>query len=138
VGFAERSPEMALAKASAPGSACLYICETCARDVPVTSGEKTHGQALMQAVRDELRAADLGPHFLCRAVICLNGCPKPCNVALRAPGRYTLRVGQLTLSDARRIVDLAREYSSSPLGDIPRERWPAGLWERLTVRTPPP
>lgn len=126
-----------MSEAASMAETRLYVCETCVRDRPVTAEEKTLGRQLADAIAERLRAADLPAGIVYRAVLCLNGCPRPCNVALRGPGKYSLRLGRLTLADVGPIVEFLREYSASPDGDVPPERWPAELREKLTVRTPP-
>lgn len=119
------------------GDARLYVCETCVRDLPVGAGERTRGRQLADAVAERLEAIGRKAHTVHRTVLCLNGCPRPCTAALRAPGKYGLRFGRLTPVDAAPIVDLLLDYSASPDGDVPRERWPAALRDKLTMRTPP-
>lgn len=115
----------------------LYVCETCVRDLPIGADKKTRGRQLADAVAERLRVAGLEAHAVHRTVLCLNGCPRPCTVALRAPGKYSLRFGRLTPADAESIVDFLLAYSASPDGDVPREHWPAVLGDKLTMRTPP-
>src|SRR5690348_1601735 len=103
----------------------LYVCETCVRDLAVADEGKTRGRQLADAIVERLNAVGLKTWAVCRAVVCLNGCPRPCNVALRAPGKFSLRLGQLTPADAAPIVDLLLEYSASSDGNVPAERWPA-------------
>lgn len=121
----------------AMAEARLYVCETCVRDAPPAALGKTLGRALAEAVAQRLADARLPPGIVCRAVLCLNGCPRPCTVALRAPGKASLRLGQLTPQDAEPIVEFLLEYCASADGDVPPERWPAGLRGKLTARAPP-
>lgn len=115
----------------------LYVCETCVRDLALGAEEKTRGRLLADAVAARLRALRLPPAIVYRTVLCLNGCPRPCNAALRAPGKCSLRLGQLTPADAPHIVDLLLEYSASADGEIPSERWPTRLRDKVTARVPP-
>jgi predicted metal-binding protein len=115
----------------------LYVCETCVRDRPIAAGGASLGRQLAAELR-RLLAGRADIEIVQRTVLCLNGCPKPCNIALRGAGKWSLRLGRLTPEDASRIVLLAREYAASPSGEVPPERWPAGLLERVSVRTPPP
>ena len=115
----------------------LYVCETCVRDLAVGPAERTRGRQLADALGDRLKVRGLAARVVQRTVLCLNGCPSPCNVALRAPGKWSLRLGRLTPADAEPIVDLLLEYSSSRDGNIPPERWPPTLREKVTARAPP-
>lgn len=117
----------------------LYVCEICVRDAPVSAGGDSLGRRLVAAVDRciALRKDGLPVSLTRRTVSCLNGCPRPCNIALRAPGKWTLRLGRLTPGDAEGVVDLAFAYAKSPTGEVPPEYWPRGLIEKVTVRTPP-
>ena len=115
----------------------LYVCETCVRDLRVDPEEKTRGRQLADALDERLRSLDPALGVVHRTVLCLNGCPQPCNIALRAPGKCSLRLGRLTASDAAPIVDLLLEYSVSRDGNVPPERWPATLRDKVTARAPP-
>jgi predicted metal-binding protein len=123
--------------AVSPGEARLYVCETCVRDLAIAVEERTRGIQLADAIADRITAIGLAPSVICRTVLCLNGCPRPCNVALRAPGKCSLRLGRLTPSDAKPIVEFLLEYSASPDGNVPLQRWPAELRDKVTARTPP-
>ncbi|HEY5208983.1 MAG TPA: DUF1636 domain-containing protein [Pseudolabrys sp.] len=122
---------------TAMAEAHLYICETCVRDRPVGAGEKTLGRQLADAITERLRTTRSSSGALHRVVMCLNGCPRPCNVALRGARRWSLRLGRLTPADASDVVDFFFAYAASPDGDVPPARWPAGLRDKVTMRTPP-
>ncbi len=91
---------------SGPAEAHLYVyvCETCVRGLAIGAEEKTRGRQLADALVEKLRVFAPGAHIVHRIVLCLNGCPSPCNVALRAPGKWSLRLGRLTPADAEPIV----------------------------------
>ena len=126
----------------------LYVCTTCVRDLRLAAGEPSRGQRLAVEVqrrldsRDGDGAADGGIgadprlHFI--KVPCLNGCLSPCNVALRASGKFNLRFSRLEPDDAGAVLDFARTYLDHPTGDVPEEEWPEALRGKRTVRTPPP
>ena len=116
----------------------MYVCQTCERDGPLAPGEPSRGRALSDAVEAALREAGLEPDIALRRVNCLNGCLNPCNVALRATGKFNLRFSRLEAPHAAAVVQIAAEYHASADGDVPEDRWPAPLRGRLTVRTPPP
>ncbi|MGH7074005.1 MAG: DUF1636 family protein [Stellaceae bacterium] len=118
-------------------TARLYVCETCVRDRPVGGGDRTLGRQLADAISDRLKDFAATSSALQRVVMCLNGCPSPCNVALREPRKHGFRLGRLTPADAPAVVDLFLAYAESVDGDVPVERWPARLRDKVTMRTPP-
>ena len=122
----------------------LYVCTTCVRDLRLAPGEPSRGQRLADEVQRCLdgRGGDGGIgtdprlHFI--KVPCLNGCLSPCNVALRASGKFNLRFSLLMPDDARAVLDFVRTYLDHPTGDVPEVEWPEALLGKRTVRTPPP
>ena len=132
----------------------LYVCTTCVRDLRLAPGEPSRGQRLADELERGLygRDGDGDPegdgdgnggiganprlHFI--KVPCLNGCLSPCNVALRASGKFNLRFSRLEPEDARAVLEFARTYVDHPTGDVPEVEWPEALRGKRTVRTPPP
>ena len=116
----------------------LYVCTTCVRDLRLAPDETSRGQQLADEVGRCLNGRGTDPrlHFL--KVPCLNGCLRPCNVALRASGKYNLRFSRLEPEDAGAVLDFAHAYLDHPTGDLPEEEWPEALRGKRTVRTPPP
>jgi len=126
----------------------LYVCTTCVRDLRLAPGEPSRGQRLADKVQRCLDGrdgdgdagggigADPRLHFI--KVPCLNGCLSPCNVALRASGKFNLRFSRLEPDDAAAVLDFARTYLDHPTGDVPETEWPEALRGKRTVRTPPP
>ena len=115
----------------------------------MTSGSRPGNRAAGKRLADEVRrgldgrdgadggiGADPRLHFI--KVPCLNGCLSPCNVALRASGKFNLRFSRLEPDDAAAVLDFARTYLDHPTGDVPEEEWPEALRGKRTVRTPPP
>jgi len=116
----------------------LYVCETCIRDAPVRMDDRSEGRKLSDALKNELSGSDVSNDLVFRQVHCLNGCLKPCNVALRAPGKFNLRFSLLREADAAAVLRMAELYIQHPTGDVPSDLRPAQLENKLTVRTPPP
>ena len=116
----------------------LYVCTTCVRDRRLGPGERSQGARLCDAVEQVLGAAALDGEYDLLRVPCLNGCLRPCNVALRAPGKFNLRFSRITALDALDVVRMLATYLEDPLGDPPDPAWPAGLRGKLTVHTAPP
>ena len=146
----------------------LYVCTTCVRDLRLAPGESSRGQRLAEELERGLdgrygdgrygdgrygdgrygdgrygdgRAGSgigAGPRLHFIKVPCLNGCLSPCNVALRASGKFNLRFSRLEPDDAAAVLAFARTYLEHPTGDVPEEAWPEALRGKRTVRTPPP
>ena len=116
----------------------LYICETCERDAPLAPGEPSRGQRLSAEVGALLVSAELGADLSFLRVPCLNGCPSPCNIALRASGKYNLRFSRLTPDDARAVLEVTKAYIDHPTGNLPESEWPDPMRGKRTVCTPPP
>ena len=120
----------------------LYVCTTCVRDLRLAPGEASRGQRLADELQRRLAGAPIGGaagsrlHFL--KVPCLNGCLRPCNVALRASGKYSLRFSRLEPADAAAVLDFALTYLGHPTGGVPEADWPEALRGKRTVCTPPP
>ena len=127
----------------------LYVCTTCVRDLRLAPGESSRGRRLADEVERTLGGeggprADprpgprADPHLRLIKVPCLNGCLNPCNVALRASGKYNLRFSRVGPGDAAAVLDFARIYLGHLTGDVPEAEWPEALRGKRTVRTPPP
>ena len=126
----------------------LYVCTTCVRDLRLAPGESSRGRRLAEELERGLdgrygdgRAGSgigAGPRLHFIKVPCLNGCLSPCNVALRASGKFNLRFSRLEPDDAAAVLAFARTYLEHPTGDVPEAAWPEALRGKRTVRTPPP
>ena len=126
----------------------LYVCTTCVRDLRLAPGESSRGRRLAEELERGLDGRDgdggadsgigAGPRLHFIKVPCLNGCLSPCNVALRASGKFNLRFSRLVPDDAAAVLDFTRTYLDHPTGDVPEEEWPEALRGKRTVRTPPP
>ena len=111
----------------------LYVCRTCVRDQPVGPDTSTAGQQLA----DRVVAASLSEQIDVRVVECLNGCPRPCNVALRGPGKRIYRFSRVTTDDVPALLELARRYVGRADGCLSEGEIPVRLVAKLTVNTPP-
>ena len=117
----------------------LYVCQTCERDGRPEGDGRTRGEHLADAIAAVLKT--LGPtggfvHLV--RVPCLNGCPSPCNIALRGSRRYSMRFSRLAIDDAESVVQMSVAYANSETGDLPESQWPAAMQGKRTVHTPPP
>ena len=115
----------------------LYLCQTCQRDRPPRPGAESRGARLTRALLELWPSAAI-PDTLILRVACLNGCLNPCNIALRAPRKISLRLSRLDAEDAADVLTLLRAYVEDDTGDVAPSRWPRGLREHLSARVPPP
>jgi predicted metal-binding protein len=111
----------------------LLVCATCDR-YAAPRPSPTRGEALIAALREAAGGIPLS----LRVVECLNGCPKPCTVALRAPGKASLRFSEIAPADAPALIALAHRYAGSADGEVADAALPEALRLRLTVHTPAP
>ena len=109
----------------------VYVCTTCDRNARVQDGDSA-GAALAHELR-----AGCGAALIVRAVACLSGCLRPCNVAFRGADRFTFRFSRVVADDVPAIVEFGGEYWHSAEGDVPVDRIGLALRAKLTVRTPP-
>ena len=116
----------------------LHICQTCERGAVPDGDGRTRGERLTASVRALLADGELGASLTLRCVPCLSGCPNPCNVAFRAPGKVGLRFSHLAAGDAADLVAFAELYLAAPTGEVEHSLWPASLSGRLTATTPVP
>lgn len=69
---------------------------------------------------------------------CLSVCPRPCAVALRAPGKFTYVFGDLKpRSSELAVIECASLYRRSDTGVLPREARPEALRAGILARIPP-
>jgi predicted metal-binding protein len=107
----------------------LYVCLTCERD-HTRPGMPSVGTILMEALT--LSANGLDKQFRIRKVECLNGCPHPCNAALRAQGKAWIRLSRLTPLDAMAVLQLTQLYAESTEGCVATQLIPARLRAKVS------
>ena len=113
--------------------ALILVCVSCDRHARSPRSGQAAGLALAEAL-----AALTGDLLEVRQVACLNGCPQPCNVALRGAGKPTLRFSQVVVEDGAALVEFARAYWALEAGADAASVLPAGLRAKLTQNTSPP
>jgi predicted metal-binding protein len=86
---------------------------------------------------DSARDASNDDLLVLRKVRCLNSCPLPCSVALRAPGKWGYRLSGLAVRDLDAVLLLAILHARHSSGDLSGAVWPGRLLACVTVRTPP-
>ncbi len=120
------------------GPHILYECRTCPRyEPPLPAGEVGRGEALADRIKDLAEDWPLADKIRIRAVNCLGGCPKPCNVSLGAPGKTRVRFSRLGPDDAPAVLEVAGAYFASPDGEMDPEQVPESLRTRLSALSPP-
>ena len=118
----------------------VVACNTCrfSADARDDSAGVRGGARLVEA----LRAVQAEPGYERVAVQempCLFACQDFCTVHLRAPGKvgYVLGRFEPSADAARAILDYARLYAESEVGQVPYRSWPAGVKGHFITRTPP-
>jgi predicted metal-binding protein len=119
----------------------VVACNTCrlsaeARD----DAEGVRGGARLAEALRAVQASD--PAYADVAVQempCLFACQDFCTVHLRGAGKVGYVLGRFEPGEeaARAILDYARLYATSELGQVPFKQWPAGVKGHFITRTPP-
>jgi predicted metal-binding protein len=91
----------------------IFVCVTCDRYSAGSQGP-SRGALFATCVESTAR----GLPVTIRRVECLNGCPHPCNAALRDLGKSSFRFSKLDEEDAADLVDIAVRYGASSDGAI--------------------
>jgi len=119
----------------------VVACNTCrfsaeARD----DAEGVRGGArLVEALRvvqaSDPAYADVAVHEM----PCLFACQDFCTVHLRGAGKVGYVLGRFEPGEeaARAILDYARLYAESAVGQVPFKQWPVGVKGHFITRTPP-
>lgn len=118
----------------------VVVCSTCR--VSADAREDASGVRGGARLAEALRAVQREPGYEAVAVQemeCLFACQEFCTVHLRAPGRVGYVLGRFTPDEqaARAILDYARLYAESDMGQVPYKSWPEGIKGHFLVRTPP-
>lgn len=124
--------------AAIPPPAALIVCRTCPRDAPPADEDHDRGRRLAQRVDDAVRQSGLHGRVRVRVVSCLNGCLRPANVALRGPGRWRHRFGDVQVEDTEALLAFVDRYLEDPTGDVSVEGQVGPLSDRVHTRVPPP
>ena len=69
---------------------------------------------------------------------CLSACPRPCAIALQAPGKYTYVFGDMKPGESESaVIECASLYRRATVGFLPREERPHALRAAILARIPP-
>ena len=110
----------------------LFVCRTCTRGEPGPPGGQTRGERLAADVVAQARRRSLDT----RVVECLNACPRPCNVSLRASGRSTWRFSGVDHEHVDALLDFADRYATGAGDDALRRDCPPSLADKITACSP--
>ncbi|MCG2841613.1 DUF1636 domain-containing protein [Sandaracinobacter sp. RS1-74] len=119
----------------------VVVCSRCRLSAESSEGpDGRRGGALLAEAVARLHADD--PAYADVAVQempCLFACRDHCTVLLRAPGKigYVLGRFEPTEEAARAILDFARAYAASEIGQVPFRDWPEGVKGHFLTRQPP-
>ncbi|WP_199556411.1 DUF1636 domain-containing protein [Sandaracinobacteroides hominis] len=119
----------------------VVACSSCRHSREAQEGPdgRRGGAQLAQALR-RVKASD--PAYEAVAVEempCLFACTEFCTVHIRAPGKISYVLGRFEPVDeaARAILDYARAYAASEIGQVPFREWPQGVKGHFITRQPP-
>lgn len=120
----------------------VVVCNTCRHSADAQTNADGHrGGALLVAALRAVKASD--PTYddvAVQEMACLFACAEFCTIHLRAPAKVGYVMGRFEPSEdaARAILDYARAYAASDIGQVPYRDWPAGVKGHFITRTPPP
>jgi len=76
--------------------------------------------------------------FVIVAYECLSVCPRPCGVALKAPGKFTYVFGDIVPGETESaVIECATLYRQAQVGFLPRDDRPPALRNGILARIPP-
>lgn len=124
-----------------PSGVAVVACSSCrfSAEAREDAQGQSGGARLLDALR-QVQAAD--PAYASVAVQgmpCLFACSAHCTVHLRGPGRIGYVLGRFEPGEeaARAILDFARAYADSEIGQVPFRQWPEGVKGHFITRNPP-
>ena len=122
--------------------AAVVVCNTCRHSADSRDdAEGRRGGAKLAAALHAVKASDASYDGVAvQEMPCLFACQDFCTVHLRAPDKvgYVLGRFEPTEDAAQAILDYARAYAVSAVGQVPFRDWPAGVKGHFITRTPPP
>jgi predicted metal-binding protein len=117
----------------------LFVCASCR--LPGEDREpreKRAGARLYRTLTERFSAWARREGFAIVPYECLSVCPRPCGIALRAPGKFTYVFGDLKPGETESaLIECATLYRRSASGFLPREGRPQALRGAILARIPP-
>lgn len=111
-------------------AADLIVCTTCRGP----GGVAGTGAALAAA----LTSLAAGSGIAVTPAACLWSCGQGASAQLRGAGRTGYVMGGFVAADAAALLAFAAAYAATADGEVPFDRWPAGVLGHFIARTPPP
>jgi predicted metal-binding protein len=118
-----------------PEKMTVYICTVCRqKDEP----EVRPGQKLVERLEARLTPQDR-EIIAVETVECLGVCTRPCTLAMAAPGKWTIVLGDFDAEkDVDDLVQSLHLYANSENGRVPKKDRPEAFRRGGVSRTPPP
>ncbi len=119
----------------------VVACNTCrlSADARDDAQGVRGGARLVEALRAVQARDDAYSGVAVQEMPCLFACQDFCTVHLRGAGKVGYVLGRFEPGEdaARAILDYARLYAESEMGQVPFKQWPAGVKGHFITRTPP-
>jgi predicted metal-binding protein len=117
----------------------LFVCTSCRpANAPREPRESRAGAQLYHNLTKRFSSWARREGFVIVPYGCLSVCPRPCGIAMRAPGKFTYVFGDVEpalTEDA--VIECATLYRNAPTGFLPREERPSALRSAILARVPP-
>jgi len=117
----------------------LFVCTSC-RYPGETKDSTSHrsGTHLFESLVTHYARWASREGFVIRPYECLSVCPRPCGIAMRAPGKFTYVFGDVKPGQTESaVIECASLYRRAPTGFLPREERPPALRAAILARVPP-
>jgi predicted metal-binding protein len=117
----------------------LFVCTSCRQPGEGKEPrELRSGAQLFRNLSERFAGWARRENFAIVPYECLSVCPRPCSLALRAPGKFTYVFGDLKPGETESaVIECATLYRRAPTGFLPREERPPALRGGILARVPP-
>ncbi|MEM1188367.1 MAG: DUF1636 domain-containing protein [Pseudomonadota bacterium] len=117
----------------------LHVCTSCRpKGFPREPQENRPGYKLYEELRAAVQKSELRNRVDLRPAQCLSLCPRPCGIALSAPGAWSYLFGEQRPGESvADILECLATYLDSGDGLMPRDRRPNSLRATILGRVPP-
>jgi len=117
----------------------LFVCTSCRQSGEGKGPRDQRGGALLfRNLSERFASWARRENFVIRPAECLSVCPRPCGIAMRAPGKFTYVFGDLKPGETESaVIECATLYRRAPTGFLPREDRPHVLRAGILSRVPP-